>query len=376
MAFRIGDYVRRGELNNSRRNSVNGWLEFGENEGIRIELTGNLAGDLAGKHLRFQTTAPRPTCDEAVMQQLDALEVRQIGVVGDTCLRIVRVPRSSAKEFYIRSKLGEPPPVDERPCLYLEWYSQNGRVVAEIVDPEITFGPEDDPKDDQITPRPLADPESVGLEMTGIAVDDEGNVEEFSLTDEDEPDEDEPDEDNDPYRLFPADLDEQLDQSIREANDASAADEKPSGPRSWDEVIPGIDDETRQMYEMWDEIAHGEKDEPLATLFDPPLPLKRPDQIADPAEADAALHVLLARLALHCVAIDVCEHFTALDTYRWLLSEILPEAQIHPQLGDTGFVQHYSTWESCPQCEAEFEADWQSRHPDESGDSDSSADSE
>ncbi|MEZ6076374.1 MAG: hypothetical protein R3C56_12145 [Pirellulaceae bacterium] len=28
---------------------------------------------------------------------------------------------------------------EEKDCLYLEWYSQNGRVVAEIIDPDIEF---------------------------------------------------------------------------------------------------------------------------------------------------------------------------------------------------------------------------------------------
>jgi hypothetical protein len=71
------------------------------------------------------------------------------------------------------------------------------------------------------------------------------------------------------------------------------------------------------------------------------------------------LQVLLARLALHSVAIDVCEHFSASDVYRWLLEEILPEAEIHPQLRRTGFVQHYSTWEACRQCAAEFDTEYE-----------------
>ena len=30
MAWRIGEYIVAGELNNSRRNSVTGWFDFGD----------------------------------------------------------------------------------------------------------------------------------------------------------------------------------------------------------------------------------------------------------------------------------------------------------------------------------------------------------
>jgi hypothetical protein len=75
--------------------------------------------------------------------------------------------------------------------------------------------------------------------------------------------------------------------------------------------------------------------------------------------------VLLARLALQSMAIDICEHFTPLATYRWLLEEILPGCHIHPRLPQIGFVQHYSTWEFCPECEAAFDARYKQEHPEE-----------
>ncbi|MEK6249446.1 MAG: hypothetical protein N2C12_14790, partial [Planctomycetales bacterium] len=143
------------------------------------------------------------------------------------------------------------------------------------------------------------------------------------------------------------------------------SDDRPSGPREWEDVIPGIDEETKRMYQQWDEVVYGEKDEPLSTLFDPPLALKKPDQICNEEEAQQLLDILLARLAMHCVSLDMCKHFTALDAYRLLIDELLPEAQIHPALITTGFVQHYSTWEHCPQCEAEFEAEYKEREKNE-----------
>ncbi|MDH3718395.1 MAG: hypothetical protein OES79_09770 [Planctomycetota bacterium] len=378
MAFRIGDCIVRGEINNTRRNSVSGWLDFGGDEGVRIELTGNLDGDLAGKHVHFQVPPPAADRDDATEQYLDELEFRQIGVVGRMTLRMVRVPRGSVEEFLVRSKLGEPPPIDEKPCLYLEWFSQNGRVVAEIVDPEIQCGTSPDESDegkdaadtdgDSVAAEPLPDADNVGgPEIVGFAANEHGYIEEIPFGDELQQGAER--EDDDTYQLFDPDLERQLGESNREHDDPPYSDDEPSGRRSWDEVIPGIDDQTKRMYEEWDEVVYGEKDEPLATLFDPPLSLKQPDQLASEAEAEEALAVLLARLALHGVTLDMCEHFSALDAYRYMLEDILPEAQIHPRLPDTGFIQHYSTWENCPVCEAEFEADWERRNKDDQADS-------
>lgn len=362
MAFRIGDSVVRGELNNTRPNSVCGWLDVGGDAGIRIELTGDLDGELAGKHLRFETSRLDTQAEQPPAEYLDALELRQIGVVGSMLLRMVRVPRGPVKESYLRAKLGEPAPVDEKPCLYLEWFSQNGRVVAEIVDPVLAYGHE--AAENDVTPEALPDAaDAGGPEIVGFAMNENGEIEELPFTDNDGLD-----EDDDPYQLFPPDLEGQLHDSNHDTERATDGNDESPALRDWDEVIPGIDEETKQLYEKWDEVVHGGKNEPLATLFDPPLALKRPDQIIDETEARESLKVVLARLALHWVAVDMCEHFTARDAYRWLLEEILPDAQIHPQLPSTGFVQHYSTWEDCPQCEAEFEADWEERHGDDSSD--------
>jgi len=353
MAFRIGQYIVGGEVNNASRNLVFGWLDFGDDEGIRFELVGNLDGDLAGKHIRF--TAPAREWNEPEdREKLNSLATQQIGVADTMLLRMVRVPRGPADEAYIRGKLVEPPPIDEKPCLYLEWHSQNGRVVAEIVDPDIVEDPEDEPRRDATAPEPLPDPidleNSAGPEIIGFRTNEAGEAEEMPFDDEDEED--------DPYALFPPDLEDQLEASSRDEDCRSDGGQvERFGCRGWDDVIPGIDEETKRMYEQWDEVFHGEKDEPLVTLFDPPMSLPSPVELADEQAAEGPLKTLLARLALHNVAIDVCTHFTALDTYRWLIEEILPEAQIHPQLSSIGFVQHYSTWESCSECEAEFDAE-------------------
>ena len=67
---------------------------------------------------------------------------------------------------------------------------------------------------------------------------------------------------------------------------------------------------------------------------------------------------ILAQLALLSVAVDVCEHYTPLQTYHLLMNEILPTAKVHPNLAASRMVQHYSTSDHCDACEAEFEAQY------------------
>ncbi|WP_425613417.1 hypothetical protein NA78x_003249 [Anatilimnocola sp. NA78] len=312
MTIQIGKVVVGGGVYCSRRNGVLVLLDFGGDIGIRLELAGNPSVELAGRRVEF-TTADRPADAEEFRAAADALEFFQIGVVGAIDLRNVA----------------------GRPCLHVEWFGQNGHIVAEILDPVIT--------DQSVAAKSDDDP-------AGASRDDEDEAN-LPLVDE---------SGDDPYQLFPADLPTHLLQAGFAAEDAEqvvppAADERPQR-RSWDEVIPGLDPETKRMYDEWDEIVDGAKDEPLVMQFDPPISLKKPAAITTEAEAETALRTLLASLALHSVAIDICEHFEPLATYRWLLEEILPKAQIHPRLGKTGFVKHYCTYESCKQCNEDFEA--------------------
>jgi hypothetical protein len=334
MTTRIDGQIVGGELFNYKRNSVHGWLAMGEEKSVRLELTGNLSGELAGQQVRFQPSQPAPE-NAGSREAFESLGLMQCGVVG---------------QIELRSSTAGPR------ILYLEWFGQHGQVIAEVVDPVLEFGPAEDEHEE--SPPADADDMLDFLQSSG----------------EPSPDSD------DPYGLFPANLEQQLSAAGEEDErlpgafaDESAVDEEPAEEeptewtgeaaaggkqRSWDEVIPGIDPETKRMYEEWDEVIDGTKDVPFHELFDPPLVLKRPADIADEAEAEEQLRQLLARLALHCVVIHRCEHFTALETFRWLVEDLLPEEGVHPQLGPTGFFRHYDTSEHCPACEAEFEAKW------------------
>lgn len=339
MSTCIGSQIVRGELFNLKRNSVHGWLDFGDESGVRLDFTGNMSGEFAGQQVRFQAPGPTSAAD-CSREVIDALANNQIGVTG---------------EMQVRTS------PEGKKTLYLEWFSQNGQIIAEIADPILEFGPSEEEEqkqeNDQTETHPLLDSDD-SLSFLNAQQEDDSD---------------------DPYNLFPADLDQQLAESgggpaeppaelVDEEIPYELTDESDSTPRTtrpWDEVIPGLDPETKRMYEEWDEVLDGTKDVPFTALFDPPLTLKRPDDITDEAEAEEQLRLLLARLALHCVVIHMCEHFTAGETYRWLLDDLLPEEGVHPQLAPTGFVRHYDTSEHCPTCDAEFEAEWNARKKDD-----------
>ncbi len=162
--------------------------------------------------------------------------------------------------------------------------------------------------------------------------------------------------------MFGTDFDQRVAQSLAgDAGDQSATAEPAdtdSEKRPWEDVIPDIDPDTKAMYEQWDEIFEGKKDQPITYLFKTPLRLPRADRVTSDEEAEPLVRAILAQLALLSVALDVCEHFTPLDTYRLLMNEILPTAKVHPNLAESEMVQHYATSDFCDQCEAEFDTDF------------------
>jgi len=360
MAWRLENSVIRGELFNLRPNHVHGWLELqGAPSLIHLGLTGNLEGELQGKRVQFETELATEEDDEAspddepakANADFEALEIQQVGPTGT--MQLIRSPAANGART-------------EEVRLTLQWFSQNGEVRIDLVNPRLEFVAED--------------PE----EKKGAANDDSAEAEEdgesvFLKDQEDEfPEFPEDADEDDPYGLFPPQLEEQLegetkspeiaaiDENALEGADSAAGLEDPLGEspfedrpkRSWDEVIPGIDEQTKRLYESWDEIFEGKKDVPLCTIFDPPLTIYPVDKLSD-AEVESAFKVILRRLAMHSVALDMCEHFTPRDAYRLLVEEILPNCPVYPGLPLTGYVQHYSTWEYCRKCEEEFEAKWQ-----------------
>ncbi len=352
MAIRIGQYVIGGFISSARRNSVHGWLAFDEERGLHFELLGDLSGDLAGRRIEFHVPSAAPADDGVITQLLNDLQQNQIGAAGDMCLRMMRVPTGPINELPTGSLMDEPPPIDERLCLHLEWFGQNGGVVAEILNPVIEDYVDDDVAEtgssDSSTDSPECDSDFEALSIEFDALDD---TPPYDAQDFDE---------DDPYGLFPEDLEQELSETSgsQEFEEASADS---SQPRDWEDIIPGIDPETKAMYEQWDEIYGGQKDELISNLFEPPMQLPHVDDVTDEATARRYVLQIAARLATLGVAIDLCPHYTMLKTYRWLLSEILPKGHVHPKLRPTGIVFHYSSFEYCEECDAEFEAKYQER---------------
>jgi hypothetical protein len=363
MALRLGDYVVAGELINRRPNSTHGWLALrGEESPIIFQLTGNCSGELRGKHLRFSVpeNRPRPSVPPLDMQKVAS---QQVGPTGEIAIKQVRTSEHA---------------VVTRPCLWIEWFSQNGRVVLELVDPELEWVQPDE-EDRQAAERRAATAGEV-LDDDEIFMSDRDEGEgtaEYSAFEVPPPDADE--DADDPYGLFPPGLDEELaeDSDGEGDREATAADEPAAGAksekRSWDEVIPGIDPETKRMYEQWDEVTEGSQDVPFTEVFDPPIKIYTPEQMQalSDAEAESAFKELLARLALLGVAVAQCEHFSHKLAYRMVAEEILPRYGVHPRLPQIGWVQHYDTSEFCRKCQEEFDRKYEeeSRLREQSGDS-------
>ena len=106
---------------------------------------------------------------------------------------------------------------------------------------------------------------------------------------------------------------------------------------------------------------------PICTLFDPPLKLAPADRLDD-EQVQIALNVLLGRLALHGIALDMCEHATPRTAYRFLVEDILSHEAAHPNLPATGFVRHYSMSDDCEECQADFDRRYAAEHPDSADD--------
>jgi hypothetical protein len=365
MAFRLNDAAICGELINTRKNSVHGWLGLrGTSRRLIFELTGNCDPDLTGRHIRFELREP-PKDDEGeglddsnetakaalARFKLDGLVWRHIGPTGTmTADHKVRAADCPVEELYMRCKLGEPPPTEWKRCLYLEWYSQNGRVVLEMVDPIIEFVEPDGKTqidDNEVVVQAREEeppPEGTGgLSITAIYRNEDGEVEvrdETPLPDEEE---DSTEDGSDPYKLIPDELQRHLDAQAREMDRSVRSEEE---------------NETIRELELMDELIEKGEGQPVGTLFDDVVKLPPPDSLSD-EQAEVELKGLLIRLAMLGIALDMCEHYTARDAYRLLVEHICREQKAYPELRGTEWVQHFSTWEFCEKCEAELDRQYE-----------------
>lgn len=385
MALRLGGLVVCGEIDNTYHYSVYGrlWLR-GQEQPLLLRLTGDCDPDLAGRRFYFETRDSGTRVDigsDIEKFDLSKLAWQQIGATGTmTAGRQVKTADCSDSEFARRLRLGEPPPMQWKPCLYLEWFSQNGRVVLEIPDPLIDFRDEDElldilpsveflPEPEDDAPLTVNADEFDELESEAEPFSESGTLaEEFwplADTADDPQEQDEPADDvrfdeesidldaDDPYGLFPDELQRWLDSESERMDRAVDSD---GGSQSQREL------------ELMDKLLASGEGEPISGLFETPMKLLGPDQLGDD-EVEGALKTLLAQLALYGIALDICEHFTPRDAYRLLVEEICRTQTAYPELRRTQWVQQFTTAEFCAACEAELEREFEEKHrPDNNAD--------
>ena len=146
MAWRIGDALVRGEIDNRVKNKITGKLWFADCDSpYLLELEGNCCQDIAGCLLTFSDPSAKP-------EKLEGFSPVQSGVSGEmTASRKVKVLTQSYEELK-KGKIKDKPAFKWVNALYLEWYSElNGRVVIEKIDyeyslslPSWEFTPEDE----------------------------------------------------------------------------------------------------------------------------------------------------------------------------------------------------------------------------------------
>lgn len=126
MAFRLGDYVERGEVDNSVKGKVTGKLWIAGDE-ITLDLKGHTHPDIAGCVLKFKN----PYVKEMPEDYLHLFNAAQEGLTGDI---------SAAQKRKIPDCFPEMPESYKNlkyhwdNILYLEWHSfSNGRCVIEGV---------------------------------------------------------------------------------------------------------------------------------------------------------------------------------------------------------------------------------------------------
>jgi hypothetical protein len=355
MAFRLGEYVVYGEIRNTHHYSTSGFLvlrgkEEGEVTVVHLALTGDCDQDLKGKCCRFFARENDPLQEVFDPAKYEGLQYRQIGPTGTmTAKEWVRTFDCSTEEFLQRSNLGEPPPTVWRRRLYLEWYSQNGRVVVEMADPvieECVRQPEGEDDEGDWAPLPhLALPPDLpgskrtpGMEATTFHIEgDDVHIEHWSARKNSEPEKDE-------YDTDPDHLQRELDKEARAIERAIRG-------------LDPTDEDVSPEMELMDQCLEHSESRPVISLLEDIDKLPRPETLNDEA-VEAELKGLLTQLAMLNVTLDVCDHCTPRDCYRLLLDEMLSESETFEELIGTGWAQHMMTSEFCPKCLAEAEEEY------------------
>lgn len=347
MAFRLSDLVIAGFFMNSRRFSTHGRLLLrGGEMTYAFELTGDPSPDLLGRKLEFEVPGNdrEPTDeDRRLAAQFRPL---QIGTTGEMTATLKRkIFDCSTEEYLRRSELGEPPPTRWEDSLYLEWFSQNGRVLIELPMSKLRFLTEE-----EIAARDKAEKESFEAEMreqeerqraktTNPEIDDLPGEEEDDddiLAPAPDPISQAEEDGEEGYGLIPEELNSDLERKARRM----------------DLEVAGESEDTIKMIEeteLMDEMLEKGKQTPLMEFL-ADLKLPSPASVATEEEAEQSLKLALMKLALAGVAFHLCEHCTIREAYRIFIEEVCGKCGHYRPLCGTGWVQNYCASDYCPKC--------------------------
>lgn len=341
----MSDIVIAGFLVNSHRLSTHGRLLLrGAETPAMFELTGAPDADLRGRKLEFEVPGNDRDASDEDRRLAAEFKPHQIGATGEmTTARMVKTFDCSIEEFDRRCALGEPPPPRWEQCLYLEWYSQNGRVVIELPFSKVRFLDEaeiaarsqaEEESFQAEMRRQEEEAESAGPEITLITR--EGGIEPLDLISQAE------DEDEEGYGLIPVELESEL------ARNAGRLDREAAG-ESADTI------KTMEEMELMDEMLEKGKRTPLMEFL-ADLNLPAPAAVSTDEQAEEALKLALMKLALAGVAFHVCEHCPACEAYRILIEDVCSDSEdsgaFRPLIG-TGWVQNFCSSDYCKECTGE-----------------------
>ncbi len=328
---RLDNLIAYGEIEQMRRNSVMAhlWIRGDEDIVLTLELAGNLEGVAAERTFRFRANDKlwenEPDLDDFNLQ------LYQQGVVG----RCIIEPSPQCPKYLESSMDDGLQPTMQLKNLTFEWWSQDGHVLLQLESACVEFEGEYRELEDLIE----YEEESPEVEY------DEADEEDVPEWLRDLPEVATP---NNAY--FGSQ--EEIDVSDRLPIEAAKAEE---AEMTWEEIAQDHSPENEALYQEWDEILHGKNHQPIDWLIDESVRLPLPHQIRDETEAIDVLRKLLSRLAPLGIVLDMCEHVSALEAYQMMINEFLPGTEVHPRMGASGFVHHFSTWEFCDACDEEMD---------------------
>jgi hypothetical protein len=334
MAMRLGEYLYWGEIRHEGEFTTTGnlYLWTGDQNKllpIRLHLVGDCNPDMNGKRLRFYPPEGRGTLEPVPLDLAKQIAYQQIGTTGTmTAQGWVRELPCSPEEYYVRSKLGEPPSTRWVRHLYLEWYSQNGRVVVEtagyVVERCEREAEEAGEPNIWVSEENLAFPHHAldssphaPPQILAITLNDEDEVHCEMLEGLDEKDEDGYGEEYD--------------------EEAAAAD--------------------MRDLETLDRCIERGTGTPIQSLLPDLKNLPRPE-LLDEEGVKQALKLAAMQLALFNVTFDMCPHATPRSCYEKLV-EAIPTLDVFKELRGSGTIHHLCLFEDCELCEVEILADYE-----------------